>query len=105
MLSLCSLWKHNGKQSGDAREQILSYFQWITLGFFSVLVKSTCKTALKWHFAKGSKLQFGWEKGELKQRSVLGEVRFYVLHQCLHAGLQKGSVLWKTRNLDSSIEA
>lgn len=74
-------------------------------GFFSVVVKSTCKTALKWHFAKGSKLQFGWEKGELKQRSVLGEVRFYVLHQCLHAGLQKGSVLWKTRHLDSSIEA
>lgn len=84
---------------------MLSYFQWVTLGFFSVLVKSTCKTALKWHFAKGSKLKFGWEKGELKQRSVLGELRVYVLYQLLYPGLQKGSALWKTRHLGSYIEA
>lgn len=46
-------------------------------GFFSVLIKSTCKTALKWHFAKGSKLIFGWGKGKLKQSLGLGEVRLH----------------------------
>lgn len=48
---------------------------------------------------------FGWEKGGLKQRLGLGEVRLYVLYHLPYPGLQRGSVLWKTRHLDSSIEA
>lgn len=74
-------------------------------GFFSVLVKCTCETALKWHFAMGGELIFGWEKGEFKQRSGLGLVRLYVLYHLLYPGLQRGSALWKTRHEDSSTEA
>ena len=48
---------------------------------------------------------FAWEKGELKQRLGLGELRLYILYHLLYPGLQRGSVLWKTRHLDSSIEA